>query len=686
MATLQKIRNQAGLLIVVIGVALLAFIVGDFLNSGNTFFQMSKNNVAKVNGKAISPDEFQAKLAQLGANATDADKNRLFQEMVMSMAMTDCAENIGISVSEEELTDLIKGDNISPLVRQQYTNPQTGEFDKEMLMAYVEQLFATDESTLTEDQLAQLELARESWYAFEEAVKEDRVNRKMVNLVAKSLLPNDLDLEASFAQTTKNVDIAFIPQLYTAIPDSLVSVSDKEVKDLYAKKRENYKSEETRTIEFVALSVAPTKEDYAATEAMFNTLAEEFATTANVRHVQYAKLPNEYQTISGMNPKMKEFVGKAKEGDVSETIFENNTYKKYRVMSKTVAPDSVEARHIMFVADQEALCDSIYDVLKKGGDFAALAKEYSVDRNTAEDGGSFGWFTEPMLSQMGTKFADAAFRGGKGVQKVKTQYGIHLLEVTDKTKPVEKAQVAQLAVEVKASQETRDAQYYKLSKYLTEKGEAGQFSEGDIENGISVQTAKIGKADVNISYIPNAREIIQWAFNAEENDLSRIYDIDDKRFFVVAKVAKISDDGYQSYEDMEPVLKTRLLQEKKGEKIAELLKEYTTLEDAAAAFALNIDTAKSVVFRASVVPGIGFEPKLAGAAPYAPVGELQAPVQGSRAVYLYKVVNNNDVISTFNKDSEKAIYTGTMSRYIYEGFYNLIYNLTEIDDNRTLFY
>jgi peptidyl-prolyl cis-trans isomerase D len=229
MATLQKIRNQAGLLIVVIGVALLAFIVGDFLNSGNTFFQMSKNNVAKVNGKAISPDEFQAKLAQLGANATDADKNRLFQEMVMSMAMADCAENIGISVSEEELTDLIKGDNISPLVRQQYTNPQTGEFDKEMLMAYVEQLFATDESTLTEDQLAQLELARESWYAFEEAVKEDRVNRKMVNLVAKSLLPNDLDLEASFAQTTKNVDIAFIPQLYTAIPDSLVSVSDKEV-------------------------------------------------------------------------------------------------------------------------------------------------------------------------------------------------------------------------------------------------------------------------------------------------------------------------------------------------------------------------------------------------------------------------------------------------------------------------
>ncbi len=106
MATLQKIRNQAGLLIVVIGVALLAFIIGDFLNSGSTFLQMNKNNVAKVNGDAISPEEFQSKL---GAETTDADRNRIFTEMVMTKAMSDCAENIGITVSEEELNDLITG-------------------------------------------------------------------------------------------------------------------------------------------------------------------------------------------------------------------------------------------------------------------------------------------------------------------------------------------------------------------------------------------------------------------------------------------------------------------------------------------------------------------------------------------------------------------------------------------------
>ncbi|MBE6299619.1 MAG: hypothetical protein E7083_04690 [Bacteroidales bacterium] len=682
MATLQKIRNQAGLLIVVIGVALLAFIIGDFLNSGGTFLQMSKNNVAKVNGDAISPEEFQSKL---GAETTDADRNRIFTEMVMTKAMSDCAENIGITVSEEELNDLITGDNTSPLVLQQYTNPQTGQFDKEMLMSYLSQLFSTDLTTLDEEQQYQIAMAQESWYAFEEAVKNDRVSRKMFNLVSKSLLPNDLDLESAFAETTKNVDIAYVPQLYTAIPDSLVEVSESEVKSLYSKKRENYKIDENRTIEFVALSVAPTQDDFKATEELFNSLSETFSTTENVQHVQYAQAPKEYMTVSTMSPKMKEFVSKAKVGDVSETIFENNTYKKYRVMSTTVAPDSVEARHIMFAPTQEALCDSIYNVLKNGGDFAELAKEYSVDTNTSSNGGSFGWFTEPMLSQLGTKFADAAFRGAKGVQKVTTQFGIHLLEVTDKTKPVDKAKVAQLLVEVKPSQETRDAQYYKLSKYMTEKGETEEFSNGDIDNGISVQTAKIGKADINLSYIPNAREIIQWAFNADEKELSKIFDVE-KKFYVVAKVAKISDDEYETYEDLAPMLKTRLLQEKKGEKIAELLKEFTTLEQAAEALASKVDTAKSVVFRSSVVPGIGFEPKLAGSAPFAPVDELQAPVQGNRAVYLYKVVANNDVLSTFDKASETNIYKSSMTKYIYERYFDLIYNLTDIDDNRTLFY
>ena len=269
MATLQKIRNQAGLLIVVIGVALLSFIIGDFLSSGNTFLQMGRNNVAKVNGTAITPDEFQLKLAQLGANVTDADKNRLFQEMVMGMAVADCAENIGISVSSEELKDLIKGENISPMVKQQYTNPQTGEFDKEMLIAYLTQIFTLDQSTMSEEDQAQIAMAQENWYAFEDAVKDDRINRKMFNLVSKSLLPNDVDLEASFAQTVKNVDIAYVPQLYTAIPDSMVAVSEKEVKDLYVKKRESFKTQESRTIEFVALSVAPTQEDYVTKKIFF---------------------------------------------------------------------------------------------------------------------------------------------------------------------------------------------------------------------------------------------------------------------------------------------------------------------------------------------------------------------------------------------------------------------------------
>ncbi|MBR4963333.1 MAG: hypothetical protein IKY54_05465, partial [Muribaculaceae bacterium] len=193
-------------------------------------------------------------------------------------------------------------------------------------------------------------------------------------------------------------------------------------------------------------------------------------------------------------------------------------------------------------------------------------------------------------------------------------------------------------------------------------------------------------ADINLSYVPNAREIIQWAFNADEDELSKIFEVENKSFMVVAKVAKISDGEYEAYEDVEPLLKTRLIQDKKGEQVAELLKGYSSLEAAASELGARVDTAKSVVFRSSVLAGIGFEPKLAGAAPYAPVNEIQAPVQGSRAVYLYKVVNNNDVISTFDKESEKAIYNGSMSKYLYQKYFELIYNLTDVKDNRTIIY
>lgn len=696
MAALQKIRNQAGLLVVVIGVALLAFIIGDFLNSGSTFFQMSKNNVATVNGNSISIEEFQENLnassEQLQARGMSHDQanKQIFDEMVMSMASADCAENIGIAVSSSELQELMMGNNLSPIIVQAYGNPQTGEVDKAMLNSYLQQIFASDNMEMTEEQMQMIQVERNRWIELEKAVKEDRINNKMYNLVFKSFLPNDVDLEAAHSETLKNVDFAYVAQLYSAIPDSLVEVSDKELKDLYAKTREKYARDEVRTIDFVSVSIAPTPEDFKAAEEKINSMVDEFTTTQNVAGVLSlnTSVPyrNIYNTISTMAPKMKEFVEGAKVNDVTGPFFENNSYKMYRVMALASRPDSAKVRHIMFSPMQQELCDSVYNVLKKGGDFAKMAKEFSLDAQRTDNGGEFGWLTEPSLVEFGDEFIEAAFGGKKGVQKVTTKFGLHIVEATDVTKPVKKAKVAQLVIDVKASQATRNALYNKVSRYITETGKTDKFSEGDAENGISVQNVKLGQDDMSVAYIPDARELVRWAFNADEDDLSTIMEISNN--YVVAKLAKIEEKGYESFEEVSPLLTKQLLQEKKGDKIVELMGEFETLEAAAEKLSLSVDTAKSVVFRAPSIAKIGFEPKLSGAAPYATVGELQAPVKGNRGVYMYKVVNANDVLSTFSKENEVNIYRQNIWNMLYnrQQYFNLIRSISDIEDNRVRFY
>lgn len=704
MATLQKIRNQAGLLVIVIGVALLAFIIGDFLNSGNTFFQMSQNKVAEVNGEKITVEEFQARVNQAveqeqmryrrDYNTTMPDgraaqiNKEVFDRMVSTMVLTDVAKELGIAVSPAEMSDLLKGDNISPQVVSLFGNPQTGEIDKTALNSFLQQIFADDLSSMSEEQQQMVAEQRAMWIELEKAVKEERVMSKLFTLIHKSVQPNDVDLEAAFAESSKNVDIAYVAQLYTAIPDSLVSVSEKEIKDRYAEKRENFKTDETRSIDFVEVSIVPSQADYKATEEKINSFKEQFATTNDVAgllsfntDVPYSDI---FTTVSKMDENMKGFVKEAKIDDVYGPAFENNSYKMYRLMAKSNCPDSVEVRHIMFGANQEALRDSIYDVIKKGGNFAELAKEYSMDTNTASEGGNFGWLTEPMCVQLGKEFIEAAFRGGKGVQKIRTNFGIHLLEVTNQTKPVEKAKVAQFVMNVRPSSETYSALYNKVSQYIAESNAADNFTAGDTEKGIMVQNTTLTKDDINISNIRDAREIVRWAFNADEDELSDIFNVDNK--FVVVKVAKVNEAGYAPLAEVEGMLKAQLLAEKKGDKVVELLKGVESIEAAAEKLSAKVDTAKSVVFTSAVVPGIGMEPKLSGAAPFAEKYKVQGPVKGNRAVYVYSVANDNPVISTFNKENEVARYNQIIQQMMYRQLVNVMQSQAEVEDNRIKFF
>lgn len=707
MATLQKIRNKAGILVAVIGIAMLAFIVGDFLSSGSTFFHMSNDKVAVVNGTRITVSEFQARVNktieeeqmryrnQYGTSLPDnksAQINKeVYDRMVSELVVKDVAENIGLAVSEAEMVELLTGDYMSPQVKQLFANPQTGVVDQNQVKSFVQYIFSDDQAEYSEEQIMQIERQRAMWLDLEKSVKEERIASKLFTLIQKSIQANELDLIAAFDESTKTVNIAYTSKLYNTIPDSAVVVTESDIRKEYNKTKEIYKTDGEVELKYLSIDIKPTEEDYKLTEAKINELQPQFSTTNDVTAVLTLNtdIPytNVFETISKMDNSMKTFASKASKNEVKGPFVENGAYKMYRLMDKNVSPDSVNVRHIMLAQGQEALLDSIYTVLtKKRGDFAKLAEQYSIDRNTSSNGGEIGWMREPMGTQLGEAFVDACFRGKtKGAMKVTSDVGIHIVEVTDKTKPVEKAKVAQCVMTVRASSKTEGILYNKLSQYIAVNKDLASFEAGDADNNLVVQTANLTPNSISVNNVSNAREIVRWAFNTDKGKVSDIFSVDNK--FVVAMVANKLDAGYLSQTKVEPTIKQKLIRDKKAEMlIASLNGVEGGLKDYSKLLNNKVDSAAQVSFKNPVVKGLGFEPKVVGAAMAAEVGKVQSPIAGERGVFVIEVTSENETNSSYNKESERAIYNQQAQQILYSQFLQYLNSSAEIENNRIKFF
>ena len=228
MATLQKIRNQAGLLVIVIGLAMLAFIIGDFLTSGSTFFNMNRDKVAVVNGKRITVEEFQTRVNRaveeeqmryrtqynrsMPEERSSQINKEIFDRMVSEMVLSDATKEMGLGVSAEELQNLLTGDNLSMQVIQLFGDPRTGEVDQARIKEFIQYIFSDDQSQYTPEELERINEQRNFWIELEKSVKEERLMTKLFTAIQKSLQPNDLDLEASFNESLNIVDIVDAPQ------------------------------------------------------------------------------------------------------------------------------------------------------------------------------------------------------------------------------------------------------------------------------------------------------------------------------------------------------------------------------------------------------------------------------------------------------------------------------------------
>ena len=680
MAMLEKIRSKAAFLVVVIGLALLAFIIGDFLNSGQSFFMMNQNKVATVNGKTIGVEEYQERVnarteqmqamyQQNGMTMPDGMSANIqmevYDQMVNEELMKEELDALGITVSDAELQDMLTGDNIHPEIVRAFTDPTTGAFDRAALDNYLNVIFHPEENGYTEpEQLQQIAVQRQAWVDMEDQIRQARAYEKFMNLLVAASKPNKLDAEMAYAAQTTSVDVAYAVQSYVTIPDSTVTVSKSDLQAQYDKVKTRYEIPETRTIRYIAVDVRPSTDDYARVEEKINMLQETFATTDDVAAIvdNNSDMPyaDVFVAVNNMPADMKAFVEGAKVGDATAPAFANEAYTMYRLIDTKTAPDTITVQLANFPMGDVRM-DSVYNVLTAGGSFDALGQ----DINTIAE---FD-VTEDMYVGLGREFVDAVFSAGNNYFKTQSLGGTqHIAKVIKRTAPVAKAKVATLSIEVVPSVDTETNLYNTLSSYVAKYNNVQQFADSAYTAGYTVMPVDCQASQTTIPGVQNARQIIHWAFNAKKGEFSEIYEIDDR--YVVAALEKVTKEGYRPMEELETTLTSAARREKKADVIkAQFVDaEATTMADFAAVMKAPIDTVKFVSVASPSIAGVGYEPVVAGAANGLEVGEVSAPIVGNRGVFVVEVLNKNTETRPYNEDAEmqrlQQQYTSAANQFV----------------------
>jgi len=443
MATLQKIRTKAGLLVaIVIGISLAAFILGDMFSGGSTIFQRNQMEVGEINGESIQYPEFQKQLEELGEiykqnmQQSQLDENswvqvreQTWQNFVRKVVMGDVYNDLGIEVSSDELFDMVQGANLHPIIQQLFRNPETGQVDSGAVVGFLKSLEAGAPPE-----------TRDYWLYLETQIVEERAQSKYTNMVAKGLYVTGEEANNSVTAKNKKVNFDYIALNHNTISDSTVSVSEKDLKTYFDANKEDYKQEKERRIEYITYPVNPSPADFAEAEKWINGIKTDFANA--VDNIQFVNSNSDESFVSEWYKKedLPENVGtwvfdeNAAVNDVFGPYFENERYTLAKVHAIEMMPDSVEARHILLqvntqeeVLTMQTLADSLKTVIENGGDFAALAEEFSKDQGSAIAGGDLGWFGR---GQMVAEFEDAAFslEEGEISEGVESEFGYHIIQ------------------------------------------------------------------------------------------------------------------------------------------------------------------------------------------------------------------------------------------------------------------
>ena len=704
MATLEKIRSKGVLLVAVVGLALLAFIVGDFLKEGSTYFNKSKETVAKIAGDDINIKEYSAAIEQLtevykietgktelGEDMMNQLRQSVWETMVNEKILNAEAKKLGLAVGKDELTDRLIGNNIHPLILQRRAFAgENGQFSREALMQFQN---ALEQAASSQEQKQQIEKLKSYWKFWEKTVKTQLLQEKYNALISKSVTANNLDAKMTFQDRKVSVDVKYLVQPYYLISDSLVKVSDNEISDRYSKQKEQYKQEANCGISYVSFDIKPLKDDYKDAENWMNKLAPEFKTTADAAGLVNSNSDVMYDgrnySEKSVPSLLKDFAFKGNTGDVYGPSFVDDTYTMARIMQSGISlSDSVKLRHIFLVTKDEAKADSLITAIKGGGDFGTLAQKFSAVKQTAANKGEIGWITEGMQG-MDKEIISKAFTNSKNeIFTIKNAQGTQIMQVMDKTAPRQKVKLAILQRKVVASSKSFSKIYNDAKQFAIDL-KADNFEKKAKESGYIVrQATDLLQTSERIADLPQSRKIVQWVFKSNKKDVSDVFECGPK--FAVVMTNEVNKKGYRAVEKVKDQLKAEIIKDKKAEmmikNLAEQLAKTPTLEGLSVFVKDSVKTASGVNFGAYQFGMAGFEPSVIGKVSVLPIGKVSAPIKGNSGVYVVSTLNKKENPQPFDAKIEIMQLNGRMS---YSLPYTIIQDLkdkADITDNRLNFF
>ena len=702
MALINTLRNKMGRIVVIaIAASILAFIAGDLLGPNSALLGNNTNEVGEIAGRTISLQEYQSKIDEIARDYSintgqspsgDAMFNirqQAWDALINEKAFYSYFEELGIEVTDDEIWDMTQGKNVDPTLQRSFVNPDTGEFDRQLVIDFLKGL------------ANQPPQAQAAWFSFEKNLAPNRRMNKFQNLFLKTNYVTTAEAEQEYLNSTKSASVSYLYVPYTAVADSTITVTDDMLEDYIDENEEKYQEEEFRSMAYVSFAVTPSAEDTLFAKEEMEELRVGLENSQNdslyARANSDGSSPYLSYTADLLPDPIQQQITDLQEGDVVGPEFFTGKYVLYKLSAvEETDKFSAKASHILFSPDDETSAgkadarrraNDVLRQIRNGGDFAALARIHGSD-GTATRGGDLGWFAEGRMVEPFENAVFAATRTGLINRLIETEFGYHIIDVTGLKTNIS-YKVATIERDIVPSDDTRNEIFREASLFVSNAQDLDSFEDNAKEQDLPVaRVPKVRKNDRRISVLANARGIVTWLYNtAGVGEVSDVFELDDN--YIVAAMTGIQPEGTAKLSSIRTNVTKEVRDEAKTEVIVNALANASgSLDEIAASYGsgATVNNMADLKLNGNSLTGVGIAPEAVGRIFSMSNGQRSEPFATDNGVLIVEVESITEPASIED-------YTTYESQLAQNRFSRISYSITQavrefadIEDERYRFF